>query len=360
VTGNKKGRPYLSIVIYTRNDEHGGNTLRRMQVSLSGLLEQLEKHRIESELILVDWNPPVDKPLLKDALKWPGKLKYCTIRSIVVSPSIHQRYEGSDKLPMNTVVAYNCGMRRARGQFVLPGNIDLLYSDELMSYIATRGFKEDERYRLDRCDVDRNVVQCKTLKEQLGYCQEHIMKINSPLHVGARNGLPNLHTNAAGDFQLMSRYYWHLLRGYHEAVITGGYADGLLSYASYAAGVREVVLNNPMRIYHIDHDDKFTDRIESTKLPLEKWLSPPFLPDWLNSKIIAIYRKCLSRMGYKTKSVVHGVPTLEYSEYQRMCRDIVAGKRPYVFNDEDWGLGQESLEEFVLNKAEWDKEYERN
>lgn len=43
---NPKKNPYLSIVITSRNDDHGGNMLRRMQVSISGLLEQLEKHKI--------------------------------------------------------------------------------------------------------------------------------------------------------------------------------------------------------------------------------------------------------------------------------------------------------------------------
>ncbi len=121
--------PYLSIVTTSRNDDHGGNMLRRMEVSILGRLEQLEKHRIESELILVDWNPPADRPLLKDILQWPEHTKYCTIRVLVVPPSIHQRYEHSDKTPMNMIVAINCGVRRARGQYILPCNIDLIYSD---------------------------------------------------------------------------------------------------------------------------------------------------------------------------------------------------------------------------------------
>src|SRR4030042_754924 len=104
-------RPYLSIVITSRNDEHGGNMLRRMQMSLDGLLNQSEKQQIESELILVDYNPPADKPLLKDAIKWPDQLKYCTIRNIVVPLSIHRRYKYSNKTPMNGVVAINCGIR---------------------------------------------------------------------------------------------------------------------------------------------------------------------------------------------------------------------------------------------------------
>ena len=355
MTKNKKGNPYLSIVITSRNDEHGGNMLQRMQVSLSGLLAQLEKHKIESELILVDWNPPADKPLLKDVVKWPDGLRYCAIRAIIVPPSIHQRYEHSDRMPMHAVIAANCGIRRARGQFILPGVIDLLYPDELMSYIASRNLKSDVRYRVDRCDVDRNVVQYDTLKEQLDYGQKNIIQINSHLHVGAKYGLPDLHTNACGDFQLMSRYYWHLLRGYREGDIIAAHVDGLLSYAAYAAGVREVVLNSPMRVYHIDHDDKFNERIRKAKLPFQDWLSLPFLPAWLNNKLIGLYRRFLVLMGYKMKSSVYGVPTLNYSEYRKICRDIVAGKRPHIFNDENWGLGQESLEEFIVSTADWDK-----
>ena len=357
---NRKKNPYLSIVITSRNDEHGGNMLQRMQVSLSGLLEQLEKHRIESELILVDWNPPADKTLLKDVLKWPEGLRYCTIRGIVVPPSIHQKYEYSNKIPMIAVAAVNCGIRRARGQFILPGVIDLLYSDELMSYIASRGLKGDERYRIDRYDVDRNVVQNDTLKKQLTYCQKNIIRINSHSHVSTKNGLPDLHTNACGDFQLMSNHYWYLLRGYREADIIAAHVDGLLSYASYAAEVREVVLKDPMRLYHIDHDSKFNDRIERAKLPLEDRLSFPFLPAWLNNKIIALYRMFMVFIGYKIKSSVYGIPTLSITEYRKMCRDIVAGRRSYIFNDENWGLGQESLEEFVISTAVWDKGYEKN
>lgn len=358
--------PYLSLVIPSRNDDHGGNMSRRMQVSFNGLLEQLEKHRIESELILVDWNPPADKPLLKDAIKWPDGLKYCTIRVIVVPPSIHQRYEYSDKTPINVIVAMNCGVRRARGQFVLPSPVDLLRSEELMSYIASRNLKNDERYRIDRCDVNRNVLELDTLKEQLEYSRKNIIFIKARTPQPRRrlrwfqDDLPNLHTSACGDFQLMSRHYWHLLRGYREGDIPSAYADSLLSYASYAAGVREVVLENPLRLYHIDHDGKFTDSIKDVGLPLEDLLSPSFLPLWFNKKIMALYRMFLKLIGYKFKSSEHGIPTLHFTEYRKIAKDMVAGKRPYIFNDENWGLGQESLEEFTINTADWDKDYEKN
>lgn len=359
-TSNSKRNPYLSIVTTSRNDDYGGNAMRRMEVSILGRLEQLEKHRLESELILVEWNPPDDRPLLKDILNWPEHTRYCTIRSIVVPPAIHHRYEHSDKTPMNVPLAFNCGIRRARGQYILPANMDLLYSDELLAYIATRELKEDERYRIDRCDVDRNIVECDTLEEQLDYCRNNIIQINSQGLPAKRGKLPHLHTNASGDFQLMSRYYWHLLHSYREADIPSAYADGLLSFASYAAGVREVILKNPLCLYHIDHDGKFNDRPRVTRLPFDKWLTLPFSPLRFNNFILRVYRILLTTFGYKLKGNENGIPTLHPAEYRKMARDIISGKRSYILNDENWGLGQDTLDEYVISTAEWDKKHDRN
>ncbi|TRZ96031.1 hypothetical protein D4R78_01840 [bacterium] len=362
----KEGNPYLSIVIPSRNDNYGGDLLRRMELSLRGLFEQLEKYRLESELILVDWNPPAEMPLLKDVLKWPCGLSYCSVRVIVVSHSIHQRYKGSDRIPINIVAATNCGIRRSRGQFILPRPIDLLYSDELISYIASRKLEEGQRYRVDRCDVERNVVNQETISAQLDYCSKNIIithsKTPQPKVTRWRNWLkgpvlPNLHTMAAGDFQLMSRYYWHLLRGYPETDISGSYSDGLISYASYAAGAQEIILDSPIRVFHIDHDYKFAEKIKRQALPFENRLFIPLLPEWFNRKIIGLYQRLLMLFGYKMKSTVRGVATLDFSEYYKMCREIISGKRSYIFNDENWGLGNEPLEEFIISTADWDKEH---
>lgn len=344
----------------SRNDDYGGNALRRMQISLNGRLEQLEKFKIESEIILVEWNPPDDRPLLKDILKWPTELKYVTIHIIIVPPSIHQRYAYGEKIHLHHAVAINSGIRRAHGQFVLPGNIDVLYSEELMEYFARRLLKEDERYRIDRSDVNRDVMQINSLKEQLDYCRENIIQIHDIGLPSPREKLPHLHTNASGDFQLMSRSYWHLLRGYREVDITSAYGDGLISFASYAAGIKEVVLKEPLRLYHIDHGGKFNERTIGSGLPFENLLKLPFLPEKVNNFIVRVCRIFLTAFGYKLKGSIDGIPTLHFSEYRKMARDIVTGKSSYIFNDEDWGLGNETLQEYIINKAEWDKDYETN
>ena len=348
---NKKN-PYLSIVVSSRNDNHGGNMLERMQMSFNGLFEQLEKYALDSELILVDWNSPEGKPPLRKIIKWPNNLKYCAVRIIEVSSVIHRRYEHSDKVPINVAVSLNCGIRRAKGDFILSGTIDLLYPDELIYYIALKKLKNNERYRTDRYDVNRDILRLKNknLKEQLDYCAKNIIQIHG-YETKERPGLPNLHTDACGDFQLMSKNFWHFLRGYREADLGLSYIDGLLSYASFSAGAKEVVLKNPLRVYHIDHNEKCNDRLKTFRPVSERLLYPffrlikDFVPKSAGKKMVSLHHKL---WGKKNRSEAYGVPTLDYLEYLKLSREMVEGKRPYIFNNEDWGLGKENLSEFII------------
>lgn len=359
MTGKKTGAPYLSIIISSRNDDHGGNMLRRLHVSLNSMAEQLEKFCIESEIIFVEWNPPTDKPSMKEVVQWPTGLNYCTIRFIEVSPSIHQRYASHDKIPIHATVAVNSGIKRARGKFILPGTMDNLYPDEVMSFIASKKLCNNHRYRVDRCNVDRKVLELNSLKEQMGFCKQNILqrdyfRINTTME--ADKTFPQLHTNACGDFQLMSRDCWHILRGYREADIPAAHVDSLLSYASYAAGVNEIILNDPMCVYHIDHDNKFNERINTNQSHFLVWVASYLMPGVIRRNLAFIYSKFADKI---IRSEAKGVPTLSYWEYLKYCRNMVSGRRSYVFNDEGWGLGEEKLPETIISAAKWDqKPYE--
>ena len=52
--------PYLSVVAAARNDDHGGNLLRRLQIFVNALVGQANRHRLPIELVLVEWNPPAE------------------------------------------------------------------------------------------------------------------------------------------------------------------------------------------------------------------------------------------------------------------------------------------------------------
>src|SRR5262245_8678551 len=94
------GRPYLSVVVTARNDDHGGSLLRRMQTFVNCWIGQAKSRGLCSELIVVEWNPPPDRPLLRDALSWPADLGPCAVRFVEVPPELHQRYRHAEVLPL--------------------------------------------------------------------------------------------------------------------------------------------------------------------------------------------------------------------------------------------------------------------
>src|SRR5829696_6226748 len=92
--------PYVSIVAASRNDNHGGNILQRMRLFVSVLIAQANRHQLPVELIMVEWNPPADRPLLQDILPKPQNGDFLTIRYVIVPKSIHQRYKRANEIPL--------------------------------------------------------------------------------------------------------------------------------------------------------------------------------------------------------------------------------------------------------------------
>ncbi len=172
-------RPYISVVVTARNDDHGGNLLQRMQIFVSGWIAQSRRHNLPSELIIVEWNPPPERPRLAEALTWPDDLGPCQVRFIEVPSQLHNRYSHAKALPLYQMIAKNVGIRRARGEFILATNIDILFSNELLSFLATRSLDAGRMYRVNRYDAMADLPQSATLDEQLEYCRTHLLRVNS-------------------------------------------------------------------------------------------------------------------------------------------------------------------------------------
>src|SRR5207237_808326 len=118
--------PYLSVVVTSRNDDHGQSLLRRMQTFVNALIGQCKRHGLRAELVLVEWNPPADRPRFIEALRWPEDTGPCQVRIIEVPPELHARFRHAENLPLFQMIAKNVGIRRARGRYVLATNIDIL------------------------------------------------------------------------------------------------------------------------------------------------------------------------------------------------------------------------------------------
>lgn len=173
------GVPYLSVVAAARNDDHGGNLLRRLQIFVNALVGEANRHSLPTELVLVEWNPPAEKPPLIEAIRWPADPGFCAIRIVTVPAALHRRCLHSEAQPLYQMIAKNAGIRRATGEFILATNVDILLSDELMRFLAERRLQRGRMYRTDRHDVQEDVPVDAGVEDQLAYCGGHRLRINT-------------------------------------------------------------------------------------------------------------------------------------------------------------------------------------
>ncbi len=356
--------PYVSFVVTSRNDDPGGALLPRMQMFVDGLVVQCNRHHLDAELIIVEWNPPPDRPRLFEAIRIPADTGSCHIRIVEVPPAVHAQFEGSASLPLFQMVGKNTGIRRAHGEFVLATNVDILFSEVLMRFLASKQLRNDMMYRVDRYDVRADIPPGLSVPERLDWCRNNIVRINGSdgtIAVKFGNSLQActvkknmikkataflagrrrfLHTNACGDFTLLAREKWMAVRGYPELRVFALYQDGLLCYAAHFAGAREMRLKDPMRIYHIDHPPRGDGAGRAEKLLKPMHRNPVQEPvgGWL-----------LRRPGLLKDNDIEneGVFPLSYAQYRVWVKQMRRRKTPILFNQDDsWGLADTSLKEW--------------
>ena len=170
--------PYLSVVVTTRNDDHGGDPLKRLQAFVNSFDEQCRRTGLDAEVIVVEWNPPAERPRVRSLLRLPDP-PFCTYRFIDVPAEIHDRLRYADVLPLFQMIAKNAGIRRARGTFVLATNIDIIFSTELIDFMASRGLRPGCLYRVDRRDIQPDVPVFAPLEEQMAYCASHQLRTHT-------------------------------------------------------------------------------------------------------------------------------------------------------------------------------------
>jgi len=284
--------PHLSFVCVSRNDKHGGDPLARLAYCCKNFIKQSETYRVPSEFVIVEWNPPKDRPSLKQELKKIMRPTANTqVRIITVPEEVHQKFEFSEKLPLFQMIGKNVGIRRARGEFVLSSNIDILLGDRLFVELLPKKLRKEVLYRSNRLDLKNDILQeefreVHALKYatrlnampntiQLGSGAEILMsyrpsgssiakqrkaiflsrkysQFKRMFNKRHKNRFP-LHTNACGDFQLMDRHTWNRVGGYSEMNLYSFHIDSLLMYAALAMGIYSITFPPPLYHYHIDH-----------------------------------------------------------------------------------------------------------
>jgi hypothetical protein len=170
-------------VATSRNDDHGGHLLERMQWFIDGLAWNAERCGKDTELVLVEWNPPEDRPPLVEVLRWPAATARLSVRVLTVPPAEHARLLPNGGIPMMQMIAKNVGIRRALGKSVLATNIDILLAPELFD-LATGVIDEGTLWRADRNDVEFPFgAEVATVEQALEFCWTH------PLRYERRDGI---------------------------------------------------------------------------------------------------------------------------------------------------------------------------
>ena len=301
--------PYISIVVASRNDNHGGDMLKRMRIFVNGLIHQCNKYKLPCELIFVEWNPPENSKPLKDVLP-KSDSKFLDIRYIVVPQRVHSQLNNSERLPLFQMIAKNIGIRKSNAKFVLCTNVDLLFSDRLFERLSKQDLEVSKVYRANRCDVPNTLNENEKVSDQLRYCENNILK-----RLGKSNRYPNFtHTNgflfkyvvfqpllivlskikalyarspvdrfnsldfdACGDFTLMSKEDWIRIQGYPELEIYSIHIDSMAMISTAAQNIEQVIFKWDECCYHLEHDGGWdfkspVDRIYFyTKFPMLEW-----------------------------------------------------------------------------------------
>lgn len=374
--------PHLSVVATSRNDDHGGDLRKRMQVFVNGLAAQASRHRLRLELVLVEWNPPAGRPPLREALVRPEGGEHFEARIVTVSAAVHSRFDPAGALPLFQMLAKNAGIRRTRGRFVLATNVDLLFPDELFGTLRDR-LEPGVLYRNDRLDVSPQIDEGAPIERQLAFCRSNVLRRHradgtylrrdgrwtsttpglvalvvgrmrqrlrsggpqarpsgSPAatagpvrglwragrravealveHVRVRREYVALHINGCGDFTLLDRETWFRLRGYPEWVAFSWHLDSVLLFQADANRVSFRSLPEEQCVYHVDHAGGWTPGDQE---------------------------RLLTRVAEK------GIRVLSDADLLALRREMRARRRrrkPVVFNSDDWGLAGMELPETTL------------
>ena len=349
-------QPYITFVTYFRNDNYTSDFALRVKRATGCLVSQLQRSTLEAEIILVEWNPPAERPLIIDSLDLPPSGGNVTVRAVVVDGRYHQNFLGAQERGMHAAAAANVGLRRARGRFVTPKASDTYVSNVTIATIARGDLEDGAIYRCDRYDVVLPTTTLETLDDEALLSHlEHLQGVRlSRLEQPEMWKIRDLHTNACGDFILMSRVMWQRVRGYpFDRSVLSLDCDSLVMHAAAALGLHEICLPASCRIIKAVHSHLFPNRINAVWLPWQSKLDAFFAKhDWRKLQHLARTNLDYPRRRVRGIDSVIG-PSVERNfvkPAQRWARGIVPGS----MSPENWGLADEPLEERILSRAVWD------
>jgi hypothetical protein len=241
--------PYLTIVVTGRNDGYGGDFVGRFFATLQFNHRELAARGIPYEVVLVEWAPPVGAPLLADLVEERcAGLADTVFRAVVVDPAYHDAMTLNPRLVYHEFLAKNVGLRRARGEYVLVTNCDVILSRHVLQRLERRDLAPSILYRAPRWDLVATLDV-----ERLDWAQ-----LEDPTNL-ARPGKqlrPPYYRGATGDFLLLDRHTFIGLGGFNEVYRVARFGvDANFLVHALSSGVAIVDIGGP--VYHVDHEGSY-------------------------------------------------------------------------------------------------------
>ena len=236
--------PYVSIVATGRNDGYGGDFIGRFLRTLSFNAKQLDARGIPWELVLVEWAPPPDRPLVSElaleAIPGIGR----TLRTFVVDPAYHDALTMNPRIRYLEFIAKNVGIRRSVGAFVLTTNADVYLGRHVLSTLEQRALRGRLVYRARRIDlklgIDESTLDWDLLEDERNYDR------------GTKALKPPLYSGGTGDFVLLDAATFAGLRGFNEVYRVAKIGiDRNFLVKALRSGVPITDIGGP--VYHVNH-----------------------------------------------------------------------------------------------------------
>ena len=258
----------ISIAWASRNDNHGGELIPRIQASLDSLDHYIRTEGLDIELLFIEWNPPSSTSPLRHVVD----TKSVPTRWYIVPPEIHNAFPISERIPIFQHIGCNVGLRRARGEWFLTSSHDCIFSRPLAQALA-KPLGGGYFYRADRRDGWAGLSAQWDTPKRITYIDQHFIR--------GRVWESGIYTGAAGDFILAPRAKWNIFRGYPEWAMSGQYLDGLLLFRLLAVKLQQFVFPDP--IYHMEHGERATELYRN--LPHIKWKLYKVLGEIMRDKL---------------------------------------------------------------------------
>jgi hypothetical protein len=244
----------LSAIIISRNDNYGGHLNERATYAINSAINTYD------EVIYVDWNSPTHSLLwdIKDNLQLKGNLKH-----FVIPPSAASMLTGYNPNAQLCceVLARNIGIRRAKGDYIVSTNIDIIHPK-----------REDIEKLINESDkntmitLSRREVTWEIIKEFHGgeIKFQEWDKLRDYIYINSERRVQSEETvkgdnysiiNCCGDFQIAPKHIWNEIRGFEEDLIYPLYADTNVQKKSVKHGFGlKAIFDPPM--FHINHGSK--------------------------------------------------------------------------------------------------------